>query len=248
MDRMRSTHGPRHPRRPIGLGGAWLPAIAIGALVLSGCAATASESPADPPAQSAPQAPAPSHTMPDGTVMEGAEHGDHGDHEQGAAEQATDSQASDGQPGAEGTAQEPSHAATMICGGQVSTAAAVIFDLDAEPEPTSSWDAPTFTCTYEVDGAPVVLTVHDTADAAAGLEHFDATQRGLGAEEIEGMLGLGLPSFSTGDGVVGFLRDGRTLTVDATALPEGFGDGTRTADGAAYALASAVLTCWVEHD
>ena len=71
--------------------------------------------------------------------------------------------------------------------------------------------------------APLVLSVHDTPDAAVGEAHFADQQAGLDAEEIEGLLGLGLRRSLTGDGVVGFLRDGKTLEVDATALPDGLG-------------------------
>ncbi len=208
----------------------WLGIVAAAALLTTGCASAAAEAP--------PSTPAASHTMPDGSVMSGAEHGEHSAdaHEDGhAADHAQDGQG-------------PSAAARMICEGQVVTAAAVILSLEGAVEPSTQWDAPAYSCTFDVDGAPLVLEVHDVADAAEGQEHFDAMQRELGAQPIEGMLGLGLPSFSTGDGVVGFLRDGKTLTVDATALPDGFGDGARTQDEAAYALASAVLTCWVEHD
>src|SRR5690606_5290397 len=48
-----------------------LTTIAVASLLLSGCAATSGE-PAQSPA-------APSHTMPDGTVMDGAEHDAHGE-------------------------------------------------------------------------------------------------------------------------------------------------------------------------
>ncbi|SFR99741.1 hypothetical protein SAMN04487783_0382 [Agrococcus baldri] len=209
-----------------------LTTLAVASLLLSGCAAASGE-PAPSPA-------APSHTMPDGTVMSGAEHDAHGEDAAHEEHDAHETGTTD--------AQGPSEAARMVCEGQVVTSAAQIFDLEASAAPSSSWDSPMFACTYDVDGAPVVLTVHDVTDAAAGQEHFDALQQTLGAEDIEGMLGLGLPSFSTGDGMVAFLRDGKTLTVDATALPDGFGDGTRTQDEAAYVMASAVLTCWVEHD
>ena len=72
---------------------------------------------------------------------------------------------------------------------------------------------------------------HNANDASVGEAHFAELQAGLeNAEDIEGLLGLGLPSFSTGDGIVAFLRDGKTLVVDATALPAGLGpDGTRQA-------------------
>lgn len=203
-----------------------LAAIAVGALLLTGCATSAAEPAGTAAPVASEAAPAPSHTMPDGTVMTGAEHGAHGS----------------------AAAAEPSHAATMVCGGQVETAIASMLGLDDPAAPTSTWVAPTFTCTYDVDGAPLVLTVHDATDVAEGEAHFAAEQARLGADEIEGMLGLGLPSFSTGDGVVGFLRDGKTLLVDATRLPATLAGGSMTPDGAAYAAASAVLVCWVDHD
>ncbi|WP_306232015.1 hypothetical protein [Agrococcus beijingensis] len=205
-----------------------LVALAVGAaaLLLTGCAsATASPAASPSPAPSSTEA---SHAMPDGSTMSGAEHG--------------------GDSGDAVVAAEPSAAAQMICGGQVVTAVAAIFGIPGVDAPESSWQAPTYTCTFDIDGAPLELTVHDTADAAAGQAHFDQLQESLGADDIEGLLGLGLPSFSTGEGVVGFLKDGRTLTVDATAVPDGFAGGSRTQEGAAYAVASAVLTCWVQHD
>lgn len=202
----------------------WFATIAVASMLLSGCAATSARAPAPEPA--------PAHTMPDGTVMSGAEH------ESNEAEDGTDEVAE----------QAPSTAAEMICGGQVVTAAMSILGLEDGAEPTSTWDAPMYTCTFDVDGAPLVLSVHDTTDAAAGQQYFDELQESLGAAQIEGMLGLGLPSFSTGDGIVAFLRDGKTLVVDATALPDSIGDAARTQDEAAYAMASAVLVCWVNHD
>ena len=137
----------------------------------------------------------------------------------------------------------------MVCTGQVVTAITKIFGLDDEPTPTPAWDAPVYSCAYEVDGSPLELSVHDATEVSDGEAHFAELRDGLeSAEDIEGLLGLGLPSFSTGDGIVAFLRDGKTLVVDATALPSGLGpDGTRTQDQVAYAVASAVLTCWVDH-
>lgn len=216
----------------------WIGTIAIAAMLMTGCAAVEA-APAD--------APAASHTMPDGSVMDGAEHGAHGDAE--ATHTMPDGTVMEGaEHGAHATSDaEPSEAARMICDGQVATAVASTFRLDAEVTPTSGWDAPMFTCTYDIEGAPLVLSVHDTTDVAAGEEHYAELQRTLGADDIEGLLGLGLPSFSDDEGVVAFLRDGKTLVVDATALPDGFA-GEMTHNEAAYAIASAVLGCWVEHD
>lgn len=137
----------------------------------------------------------------------------------------------------------------MVCEGQVVTSVADVLGLESELSPSSSWDKPMFTCTYDVDGKPLVLSVHDATDEADGQKHFDELQKSFeNAEDIKGMAGLGMPSFSTGDGIVAFLRDGKTLMVDATALPNGLGpNGSKNQDDAAYAIASAVLVCWVEH-
>jgi hypothetical protein len=196
----------------------WLGTAAVASLLLTGCAASAASAPATPD-------PAASHAMPDGTEMSGSEH---------------DAHASVG---------GPSEAAQMVCAGQVVTAITKILGLADEPAPVPAWDEPNYSCTYEVDGAPLELSVHDATVVSDGESHFAELRAGLeNAEDIEGLLGLGLPSFSTGDGIVAFLRDGKTLVVDATALPSGLGpDGTGTQDDVAYAIASAVLTCWVDH-
>jgi hypothetical protein len=194
--------------------------MAVAVLLLTGCAASAAGTSGAPD-------PASSHTMPDGTGMSESEHDAH------------ESEAPDG----------PSEAAQMVCAGQVVTAITKILGLADEPAPTPSWEMPLYSCTYDLEDGPLVLSVHDATDVTAGKAHFDQLRNSLdNAEDIEGLLGLGLPSFSTGNGIVAFLRDGKTLVVDATALPAGLGpDGTRTQDQVAYAVASAVLTCWVKH-
>lgn len=202
----------------------WLSAIAVAALLLTGCA-TSAAAPEDgaPPSD----APAASHTMPDGSVMAGTEHGAHG-----AA-----------------SAAEPSEAAQMICAGQVTRAITSMLDLEGDVEPTSTWNEPTFTCTYDIEGSPLMLSVDDATDVEAGEAHFAELQGSVeGAREIEGLLGLGMPSFTDDAGVVGFLRDGKTLLVDATRLPAELASGAMTRDEVAYAVASAVLVCWTEHD
>lgn len=200
----------------------WLAAIAAASLLMTGCAVTDPAPPVSADQES-------SHLMPDGTAMPGSEHDGHG-----AAQNPNG----------------PSEAAQMICDGQVVTAVGRILGLESEVVPSSSWEQPFFTCTYSIDGDPLVLSVHDATDEAEGLEHFAAAQMSVdGAEKIEGMAGLGMPSFSDGEGIVAFVREGKTLLVDATALPSELGaTGTSTRHDAAYALASAVLVCWVEHD
>ena len=163
------------------------------------------------------------HTMPDGGEMSGSDHS---------------------------TTVGPSLAAQMICDGQVVDAVVAVVGLANAPVPNTVWQSPVFSCTFEIDGKPLVLSVHDATDIAVGEQHFAAVRESyVDAENIEGMLGLGLPSFATPDGVVAFLRDGKTLLVDATALPAELGpNGTRNQQQVAYALASSVLVCWVQHE
>lgn len=202
---------------------AWLGAVALTSLLMAGCAASG------PAPGAEPEIPG-THSMEDGTVMSGSAHEGHGlDHPEG---------------------QGPSPAAEMVCSGQVVDSVRSITGMAEAALPASSWDEPTFSCTYDVDGAPLVLSVYDAIDLDQGRTHFEQVQKALpGAEEIEGMAALGMPSFSTGDGVVAFLRDGKTLLVDATALPGGLGaGGNMTQHQTAYAIASAVLVCWTAHD
>ncbi len=205
----------------------WLGAIAITSLLMTGCAPRAGDIGPAPDPQA-------SHSMPDGSVMSGSEHGAHAGEHQGEHQDEAG----------------PSDAALMVCGGQVREALSAIFELEGGPAPSASWDDPVFTCTYDIGGAPLILSVHDATDVQQGRHHFADLQKSLPhAEEIQGLAGLGMPSFSTDDGMVAFLRDGKTLLVDATALPSELGvDGLRDRQHVAYSAASAVLACWVEHD
>lgn len=228
----------------------WLGAVAVASLLMTGCGASASDSSGSPHPQA-------SHTMADGTVMSGAEHGMHGTESKPAeaeSHKAESGKHSSGHEASEAEAEQvnvqgPSDAARMICAGQVVGDIAAILGVEGTLTPSSSWEKPMFTCTYEIDGKPLLLSVHDATDVSQGKKHFAQLQKSLdNAEEIKGMAGLGMPSFSTGDGIVAFVRDGKTLVVDATALPNGLGpNNSKTRGDAAYAVASAVLVCWVHH-
>ena len=84
---------------------------------------------------------------------------------------------------------------------------------------------------------------------AAGRDWFRRLGHRLeGARRIEGLPNLGFPAVETPGAVgsVAFLKDHRTLWVDAgdvaaADLPPGF---TRT--GTAYSVASHVIACWKE--
>lgn len=217
-----------------------LAGAACAALLLTGCASAGGE-PATGAASSDDTGAGATHVMPDGTVMSGEEHGAHDDgggHEGGHDHgEAVDSYG-------------PSETASMICGGQVADDVRRLTGVDALPEPSTSWQAPMFTCTFELPAGPLVLTVHDTDDLAEGDAHFEARRAALApTRELKGMYGLGLPAFETARGTAAFIRDGKTLEVDATALPTGLGpDGSLDQADLAYAVATSVLACWTAHD
>lgn len=166
-----------------------------------------------------------------------SEHGD-GDH------------AHDDVPGGEHAhhdAQDgPSTAAAMICSDETAEAVQRSFDLGALPARDDTWAAPDYSCRYELADSRLFLTVHDLSPAQDGRAHFTETRRSVRATRIGGLENFGFPAFETRAGVVGFLKDGKTLVVDARRvarrdLPRGFSRGE-----AAYSVAAAVIGCWTE--
>lgn len=142
----------------------------------------------------------------------------------------------------------PSSAASMICTSEIGDAVARTFALSTTPESSDSWsqDTRVYTCSYQLAGGSFELSVQDAADDASGLAYFDGLRQRLpGATELRGMENFGFPAFASTDQVV-FLKDGKTLRVDAAEVPkEALRDGYSQRD-AAYAVASAVIACWTE--
>lgn len=200
--------------------GATLVAIAL----LTGCSNSAADQ-AD--------AKSSSHTMPDGSVMEGPK----SDMDHGSGHDSDTTKAG------------PSAVARMICSGDVVDDVTRILELSTPPGPSSSWSDPMFTCTYQLADGPLVLSVHDAADETAGKAYFDKLRSKIGdTTTLKGVVAFGLPAFETDDGNVVFLKDGRTLLVDATAMPDAFGpDDDMSQTDFAYAVAASVIACWTEH-
>lgn len=202
---------------------------------LAGCGASEAEPAAEPSGM---------HTMADGTVMSDAEmEAMGGTQRPGAEEDAAEGMAGM-EPGSQGG---PSEAAAMVCSDEIADAVRRNLALDTPPEGTPSWDGEVFTCRYPVGAGTLRLSVRDTTGAAEGRAWFDDLRGRLPrARDIDGMQNFGLPAFETPRGDVGFLKDHKTLWVDATgvrraALPPGF---SRTA--VAYGVAAAVVACWSE--
>lgn len=202
-------------------------ALVAALFLLGGCASTG---------DSNAQRPSEKHTMPDGTVMKGPTHVHDDSHSHGEEDEP-------------GQAVGPSQAARMVCTGQVVDDVTRIMGLATPAEPMSSWKKPEFTCTFDLDAGPLVLSVHDATDVPDGQQHFRTMQAShADAEPIRGVYSLGLPAYETADGTVAFVKDGKTLEVDASDLTGKLGvqkDMTRAE--IAYAVATSVLACWTEH-
>lgn len=140
----------------------------------------------------------------------------------------------------------PSDDAKMICSKEIRDSVQKILGLEQLPTPEDSWEDLTYTCTYKVPAGTLVMTVEDSPDVASGKKFFNALRdRTEGASPFAGMEALGLPSFQT-EGTAVFLKDGKTLQVDATQIETSAGPDKNTKIDVAYAAAAAVVACWVE--
>lgn len=144
-------------------------------------------------------------------------------------------------------ADRPDASTLMVCSPEIRSAVATVSGHQV-PKPSSTWHHHHFTCTYRLPGGELVLSVHQPSRRGEGRAWFEQVRAGLGhTRTLRGILGLGLPAFESPAGVVGFLKDGMTLTVDARALPARIGTHPMSRTDFAYTIASDVLACWTEH-
>lgn len=145
--------------------------------------------------------------------------------------------------------RKPSSTASMICGHEIRDAVRRTFALRRAPHPTSTWDNRTrlFSCTYRLSAGDLAMSVQDAVDVHKGLAHFRAVRaRTHAPERIAGMDNFGFPAFDTKAGEVAFVKDGKTLLVDARRLSSSRLPQEYDRADAAYAIASAVIACWTE--
>jgi hypothetical protein len=144
-------------------------------------------------------------------------------------------------------ATPPSAPARMICSDEIRDAVQHAFQLASPPVATHRWSDRVYTCTYRISGETLALSVKDSPDVGSGRAYYQALRaRITGETPIHGVESFGFPSFETANGTVVFLKDGKTLRVDATrlsraAMPAGF-----SRVDAAYGVAAAVIGCWTE--
>jgi hypothetical protein len=141
---------------------------------------------------------------------------------------------------------QPSETAAMVCGDDVVGDVGRALALPGPPATTATWADPIFTCDYDLPVGPLLLSVQDSSTPAAAEQYFDGRQAELGGTSPAA--GLGERAFATPTGTVVVVKDAMTLTVDATGLPEVFGDNHQRRSAFAYEVASIVLGCWTGHD
>jgi hypothetical protein len=141
----------------------------------------------------------------------------------------------------------PSKAAQMICGPETQRNVATLMALHASASTKATWVDHSYTCTYQLPGGPLVLSVKESAGVAAARSYFAAMRARSGhTTTLSGLVGLGLPAFEDTTGKVVFLKDNMTLQVNPTALPPKVGPQQTSRADFAYTLATDILACWSE--
>lgn len=141
----------------------------------------------------------------------------------------------------------PSGPAQMICSDEIARAVKIDFQLSRRPARTDAWADQVYRCDYTVGDGTLHLSVKDDTDLAAGAAYFAALRAKLpGAELLSADENLGFPAFETTDGGVVFIKDGKTLRVDVSDLPDAAIPDGFTRRDMAYGIAAAVISCWTE--
>lgn len=152
-----------------------------------------------------------------------------------------------GQTMAGGSVGQPPQTASMVCGPEIRGSIKTLLALPGPPVGTSTWEHGRFACTYALPQGRLVLSVQQSADAAAAKTYFAALRsRTQPATTLTGLTSLGLPAFQSNTGIVSFVKDNLTLEVDATALVATLGPQRTSRGDFAYTVATDVLACWQE--
>jgi hypothetical protein len=200
--------------------------VLVSAVLLAGCGSSSGT-------QSAPVAGhhhSGTHVMPDGTVMKDSQM--NGDAQMKGMDMSS------------GT---PSDAAAMICNDETAAAVQRTFALTSRPAGLHSFSDQLFTCSYQLTRGDLRLSVKDVDTEASGRAYYDRLQADLApVTPIRGMAAFGFPAFQSTHGDVVFIKDHKTLWVDASRVRESDLPHGSTRTEAAYAVAAAVIACWTE--
>jgi hypothetical protein len=145
-------------------------------------------------------------------------------------------------------AAEPSAAAAMICSADIRDAIRSVLALPQPVEGEESIGSGHYACTYALDGGPLTLAVHESADATGAEAYAESIRGDYGtAEDIVGLANLGFPAYRTDEGAVVFVKDSMVLVVDAREISVATGADAPSRADAAYQIATNVLACWKAH-
>lgn len=153
----------------------------------------------------------------------------------------------DAMSGDRASGSAPSETASMICGAEIRGVVAHTLTLQHAPRGLPSWSHRLYRCSYLLGAGELRLSVKDLDTAAPGRAYFDALKRRIpGATPVAGLGNFGFPAFQSAQGDMVFLKDHKTLWVDASRL-----DGSHLPSGmsrqdVAYGVAAAVIACWTE--
>lgn len=139
----------------------------------------------------------------------------------------------------------PSASARMVCSSEVRRDVATALALKAPPSATATWSNHLYTCTYHLVGGPLVFSVKESGSVPTAHTYVTALRHRLApTQPLRGAVSLGLPAYQTSAGNVIFLKDDKTLQVNATAMPQHIGPHRESRSTFAYQMATDVLGCW----
>ena len=142
-------------------------------------------------------------------------------------------------------ATQPSASARMVCSQDTKRDVATALALKTAPSTTATWSDHLYTCTYHLAGGPIVFSVKESGNVPAARTYLTTLQQRLGpSHPLRGAVGLGLPAYETSNGRVVFLKDDKTLQVDASSMPKQIGPSGESRTAFAYQMATDVLGCW----
>lgn len=144
-------------------------------------------------------------------------------------------------------AAAPSETASMICGEEIREAVAHTLTVAEVPAGVHSWRDRLYRCDYHLGAGELRLSVKDLDADAPGTAYFQGLRTRLpGATTIKGLANFGFPAFETHHGDVVFIKDHKTLWVDASRLRAARLPAGMSREDVAYGVAAAVIGCWTE--
>jgi hypothetical protein len=139
----------------------------------------------------------------------------------------------------------PSASARMVCSPEIRRDVATALALKASPSATATWSNHLYTCTYHLAGGPLVFSVKESGSVPKARTYLTVLRHRLApTQPLQGAVSLGLPAYQTSAGNAVFLKDDKTLQVDATAMPQQIGPHGESRSTFAYQMATDVLGCW----